>query len=372
MRRFTALPVAALALLLAGCAARGPHASAGRAAQTYVNPVLDRDFPDPALLKAPDGSWYAYATQGLGPAGQANIQLARSPDLVNWTHLGDALPRKPVWARTTQDFWAPDIRARDGRYFLYFSARPDPAPGGGEAGLCLAVATADMPEGPFIDSGRPLLCSGGFEAIDPFAFDDPVTGKRLLYWGSGFGPIKVQELAADGLGFAPGSRPIDLVHPVAEAAPGNYQRLVEAATVLLHEGWYYLLFSGDNCCGADAHYAVMAARSRSATGPFETLAEVTGRADSVILKRSGRWMAPGHTSAVQDSAGDWWLVYHAIDTRRPRAGPDAPVNSRRVMLMDRLWWADGWPRVMDGKPSGGPVAAPAPAVDGATPGPPGR
>jgi arabinan endo-1,5-alpha-L-arabinosidase len=38
-----------------------------------------------------------------------------------------------------------------------------------------------------------------FEHIDPMAFDDPQTGKKLLYWGSGFRPIKVRELAKDRL-----------------------------------------------------------------------------------------------------------------------------------------------------------------------------
>ena len=45
--------------------------------------------------------------------------------------------------------------------------------------------------------------------------------------------------------------------------------------------FYYLFYSGDNCCGPKAHYAVMVARSRSATGPFETLATATGAPNSV-------------------------------------------------------------------------------------------
>ena len=48
------------------------------------------------------------------------------------------------------------------------------------------------------------------------AFHDPATGKRLLYWGSGFQPIKVQELSADRMSFAPGSKPIDLIWPNPE------------------------------------------------------------------------------------------------------------------------------------------------------------
>ena len=43
--------------------------------------------------------------------------------------------------------------------------------------------TVPSPAGPFVDMGLPLLLGMGFEYIDPMVFDDPVTGKRLLYWG---------------------------------------------------------------------------------------------------------------------------------------------------------------------------------------------
>src|SRR5690348_4713679 len=50
----------------------------------YVNPVLDEDFPDPAIIHAPDGYYYAYATQTLRDGKWINIQVARSKDLVRW------------------------------------------------------------------------------------------------------------------------------------------------------------------------------------------------------------------------------------------------------------------------------------------------
>ena len=109
-----------------------------------------------------------------------NVQLARSRNLVDWDVLGDALPVKPGWASKTQDFWAPHVLEDGGRYYLYYSAKPDAALTDTTRGLCLAVATADRPSGPFTDIGRPLVCGGGFVNIDPMAFDDPATGKRLL------------------------------------------------------------------------------------------------------------------------------------------------------------------------------------------------
>ncbi|HEX5239296.1 MAG TPA: glycoside hydrolase family 43 protein [Sphingomicrobium sp.] len=318
----------------------------------YTNPVLDEDFPDPALIHAPDGYYYAYGTQTLRDGRWINIQVARSRNLVHWEHLGDALPEKPVWARTTQDLWAPSVIFDGSKYFMYYSATPDECSDGPDHAL--AVAISDSPAGPFVDIGRPFLAGKGFHNIDPMAFDDPATGKRLLYWGSGFEPIKVRELAADRISFAEGSAPIDLIWP--NGRNGGFPRLVEASWLVLHEGFYYLFYSGDNCCGPDAEYGVMVARSKSATGPFETLEQAKGVPHSLMLFKSERWLAPGHNSIAIDKAGQVWIVYHAIDVNRPRQTQEDEINSRRILLIDRIEWKGGWPYV--GTPSDEPRAAP--------------
>ena len=335
-----------------GSAAAG-SARASAAENCYANPVLDEDFPDPAVIRAPDGYYYAYATQTLRDGEWINIQVARSKDLVQWEQLGDALPEKPDWARTTQDFWAPSVIFDGKTYFMYFSATPDVCHHH-ERGHALAVATSESPEGPFVDMGMPLLLGMGFEYIDPMAFDDPVTGRHLLYWGSGFQPIKVQELAPDRMSFAPNSAPIDLIWP--NGKNGSFPRLVEASWVIDREGYYYLFYSGDNCCGPDADYGVMVARSESPVGPFETLEQAKGVPHSLILFKNDRWLAPGHNCIAQDAAGEYWIVYHAIDVNKPRQTQQDEINSRRILLIDRIEWHDGWPWV--GTPSHEPQEAP--------------
>ncbi len=320
----------------------------------YTNPIFDDNFPDPTLLRAPDGWYYAYGTQTRRADGRiVNIQVARSRELTAWEFLGDALPAKPAWAAGTQKFWAPHVSEAGGRYYLYYSARPDAAPDGA---LALAVAVAAGPAGPFVDSGQPLLAGPGFTCIDPMAYDDPATGQRLLYWGSGFGPLWVRELAADRLGFAPGSTARALVQPSGSPdEDDDYHRLVEASW--LHRGpggWYYLFFSGNNCCGARAHYAVLVARSRHATGPFEVQ-------KAPVVAANAHWQAPGHNCVLTDAAGQDWLAYHAIDVRRPTfaAIDDSEGYSRRALLLDRLEYGpDGWPRVAGGSPSWGPQPGP--------------
>jgi arabinan endo-1,5-alpha-L-arabinosidase len=321
---------------------------------TFANPVIDADFPDPALIRAPDGYYYVYATQTRRDGKWINLQVARSADLVHWQQLGDALPVKPGWASRTQDFWAPHVVRQGDNYFLYYSAKPDAALSDDKKGLCLAVATSGGPLGPFVDMGHPLKCGESFVNIDPMAFDDPATGKPLLYWGSGFEPIKVQELSGDRLSFAPGSAPTTLIRPTGPN--GRFPVLIEGSWVIRRGGYYYLFYSGDNCCGPKANYAVMVARSTSATGPFETLEQATGTPHGIILQKTDQWIAPGHNAIVADAAGNDWIVYHAVDARRPRTKPEDDVNTRRILLIDRIEWNDGWPRIAG--PSSGPQIAP--------------
>ena len=313
----------------------------------HPNLVLDADFPDPSGLRAPDGYYYAYATQTKRAGRILNFQAARSLDLASWEYLGEVLPDKPTWAATSQRFWAPDVsRHPDGRYLLYYSAQPnDPA-----AGLCLGVAVAARPEGPFVDCGWPLLAGGpGFTDIDPMRFVDPADGRQWLFWGSGFGPLRVRELAADGLSFAAGSAAHAVVAPRPADDPAPYGHLIEGSWVHFRAGWYYLFYSGDNCCGPDARYGVLVARARHATGPYQTLADARG-GNGLILSENARWLAPGHNSLVTDDAGQDWLLFHAIDRRQPTfdAINDEQGYSRRVMLRAPLSYdAEGWPAVTE-------------------------
>ncbi len=65
---------------------------------TYQNPVFNHDFPDPNLVKANDGYFYAYSTNANWKeenfGGQYTIPILRSKNLINWQVVGDALPKK--------------------------------------------------------------------------------------------------------------------------------------------------------------------------------------------------------------------------------------------------------------------------------------
>lgn len=312
--------------------------------ENYKNPVVDFNFPDPTVIQAADGNYYAYATNTDRNGKVINIQVLKSENLVNWEELGDALPEKPSWA--SSDFWAPHVvyNKKNAKYYLYYSGESNDK----KIGKCLGIAVSDSPGGPFLDKGEPLLCGDTFINIDPMVFQDEKSGKNYLYWGSGHESIKMRELSEDLLNFKKGSEMKEIIHPVEDLEEENYENLIEGVWLSKRNVFYYLYYSGDNCCGDEAHYAVMVARSKSPDGPFQKFKNLDGT--PVILSSNSNWFAPGHNSVITDEKGRDWLMYHAIDPKDRSKG--------RVFLMESINYKNGWPVVKEGSPSRKLVPAP--------------
>lgn len=296
------------------------------------NPVLDRDFPDPTVISC-KGKFYAYATNTDIDGNIIHIQVASSSDLQNWKIEGDALPQRPNWAN--KDFWAPHVLydSRLKKFVLFYSGESTDE----KTGKCLGVAFADKPEGPFVDKGTPLICGESFINIDPMAYVDPASGKNLLYWGSAHEPIRVQEMANDWSSFKEGTTQQPVIWPSRERI---YERLVEGPWVDYHKGYYYLYYSGDNCCGEQANYAVMVARAKSPLGPFEKQGGNGGKKSNAVVEKNEEWLAPGHNSIFRNKKGNVYIAYHAIPLDKVNK---QRKNDKRVFCIDRIQYKDGWP-----------------------------
>ncbi len=307
-----------------------------------TNPVLNIDFPDPTVIRT-NGMYYAYATQANHEGKMINIQVASSADLFNWNYIGDALPQKPVWANETQSFWAPHVLYDSGmkKYVMFFCAKANDT----TVNMGIGIAYSDKPAGPFVPNDSSLMVTTGFADIDPMAMIDPQTGKKMIYWGSGFAPIRVQELNNNWSSFKENTRPVDVEYPHKEK---NYTNLIEGAWVDYHDGKYYLYYSGDNCCGDGANYAVMVARADSAFGPFKTLAESENKGNSVILEKDSTWLAPGHNSIFADDKGNQYIAYHAIWRDKQNAGAPRGKDHyvKRVMCIEPVKYKNGWPVII--------------------------
>jgi len=318
---------------------------------TYRNPVSDCIFPDPDVLRV-DGTYYAYATYhpwtpGEGPEREL-IPVLQSPNLVSWEFVGPAFEEDPAWSRY-RGLWAPSVGRLGGRTLLYYS---DAAFRADDPGI--GVATASDPGGPFEPRGGLLRSEeiGVRNSIDPMLFEG--SERPSLFWGSKRGIYGIR-LTEDGLSTAAGASETFRI-----AGDG-----VEAPYVVERGDYFYFYFFGSRgtCCrGDDSTYHVVVGRAGNLRGPYRNRAGERLTAEGVtrttILEGDDRFLGPGHCSVVRDENDGWWLLYHAYVAGNARVG-DTP---RRVLMLDRIRWENGWPAVgEDGTPSAeGPVPAVAP------------
>ena len=279
--------------------ALGPPA----AVQVVGPPVYPRDFADPFVL-ALDWAYYAYATQ----AGTTNVQVMRSFDLVDWKHLGDALPELPSWAGAGRT-WAPVVLPRRGRYVLYYTVRHRASDR-----QCISVAVGGRPEGPFRDyRSEPLVFQrqrGG--SIDPSPFVD-VDGRAYLLWKSDDNALQrpsslwAQRLRPEGLALE--GAPVELLrHDRAWERP-----LVEAPAMVRHGRRYFLFYSAN--WWESAGYAVGYAVGPGPLGPFRK------------VTTAGPWLAsgpdaagPGGQEFFTDTAGALHMACHGWSPGRAGYG----------------------------------------------------
>lgn len=256
-------------------------------------PVYPFDFADPDVL-AYDGSYYAYGTN----SSSGNVQVLQSQDLVHWTPYGDALPSLPSWANKG-DTWAPSVVFLGGQFRLYYTVAA--ATTGTQ---CISVASSTSPVGPFIDeSTGPIECQptkGG--SIDPDPYFDS-TGKPYLSWksiGNGSNPptIWAQALEPSGTSLATGT-PTQLI-TASETWEGG---IVEAPSMLLYDGTYYLFYSGNNWNSAS--YAIGVALCNGPTGPC------TKPLGGPLYSSQSNLAGPGGESVFVGLGGRLEIAFHA-------------------------------------------------------------
>jgi beta-xylosidase len=291
-------------------------------------PVDPRDFPDPFVLDAGD-RFLAFATN----AGNTNVQVLASTDLVGWQPLPDALPSVARWA-TPGFTWAPAVLARPGGFVLYYTVRE---PGAGRQAI--SVAWSARPEGPYEDtSNGPLLYqldAGG--SIDPSPFVD-VDGTAYLAWKDdanalGQAPsLWLQPLAADGRSLT-GSPSFLLVAD----APWE-DRLIEAPSIVRQNDTYFLFYSASGW--SSDRYAIGYATATRVDGPYRK-----ATTDGPWLSSDRSVAGPGGQEWFVDRTGQVWMAYHGW--RPGRVG--YPVGARSLRLA-KVSFAGGTPTVLRDDP----------------------
>ncbi|MFN7115756.1 MAG: family 43 glycosylhydrolase [Saprospiraceae bacterium] len=276
--------------------------------------VMPGDYPDPSVTKIGDTFWASATTSNWLPG----YPLLKSKDLINWTTEGFAFNTLPAWA----DFylWAPEISYENGKTYMYYTAHKK----GGN--LCIAVASADRPEGPYKDHGT-LMCQE-VGSIDAFPMRDE-NGKLYMIWkedGNSVGkptPIWAMPMNEERTALTGEKKEL------FRATEPWENNLVEGVAMIRKGEYYYAFYAASACCRRGCTYGTGIARAKNLLGPWEKYNK------NPILSNEGEWKCAGHGTPIEKD-GKYYFLYHAYhDTSNVYAG-------RQGLLIEFTFTPDGW------------------------------
>lgn len=320
---------------------------------SFTNP-LPVQFGDPYILLV-DSIYYMYGTGGGAKDGFCAYS---SPDMVNWTPIGQVYQGNVEGSWAVANFWAPEVYERNGKFYMLFSADWKENPTNELENFRIGVAVADKPTGPFREMSDKPLFDPGYPAIDGNLLTDS-DGRTYLYYSRCCYKHPVEsEIATkaknDGLFdeieeswiYAVEVKP-DLSEiigdPVLVLRPpvqlddaqsewesrsvttGEVNRRWSEGPFALKQGdTYYLMYSANFFGGKN--YAVGYATSKSPFGPFEK------STDNPVLEKNvekgGIVTGTGHNSVTWSKDGQqMYCVYHA---RTEKTGDE------RVVFIDKM------------------------------------
>jgi beta-xylosidase len=228
---------------------------------------------------------------------------------------------------------------------------------------CIGVAVATAPGGRYTDlgplgpsnsAGVPIGCGddSGMGNIDPSPFTD-ANGQTYLYVSTSNAcaggtcqrkpTISVIPLASDGLQGAGPRTALFSGDAGTWEGDGVSAPVVENPLGLLHNGTYYILYSGGNYTGA---YGMGYATAPTPTGPY------TKAATNPILAQTPTVYSPGGGDLpVTGPHGAAWLVYH---------GRQGSYSAIRTLRLDRFSWTSTGATAPDTPTINGPTDTPQP------------
>ncbi len=266
-----------------------------------VNKMIITDVTnigDPFILLNGE-KYYMYAT-----SAKDGFLYFESDDLKNWKNCGYCYKGASV---TENDYWAPEVYAVNGKYYMLFTARQAKS-----HSLRLWLAVSDSPRGPFLNVYDRPLFDFGYAVIDGTLFFDD-DGQTYLYYSRDCSEniingvhtseiycvkFSVEKLETIG-------EPIKLTTPDVpwETSHSEKWRWNEAPAVIKHNGIYYLNYSVN--CFDSREYSVALATSKSPMGHFEK------SADNPILKyRENEFSGPGHNCFFKNGKGELLTAFH--------------------------------------------------------------
>ena len=278
---------------------------AGAQGETFRNPVVWADVPDPDVIRVGDDFYLVSTTMHLMPGGP----VMRSKDLVGWetvSYLFDTLNDTPKYDMVGgtvygRGQWATSLRYHNGTFYALFSPNDEPY-------RSYVYKTDDPAKGWTLNSRLPHFHDSSL------FFDDD--GRVYVFSGQG----RLNELTPDLKGLRQGGTDTTVIQRDAEE-----NGLLEGSRVIKHAGKYYLLMIS---WPKDKPRRQLCYRADKITGPYEK---------KVILEDNfAGFPYVGQGTIVDDARGNW---YGFIFQDRGAIG--------RVPTLMPCRWVDGWPMLGD-------------------------
>ena len=271
---------------------------------------------DPYIL-CYNNKYYAYGTHTDG------FGVFISEDLKHWKRGPMVLSPENSWG--TRYYWAPEVYyvPSKNKFFMFYSVDEH-----------INVATADSPEGPFVqDPKQPIVEEKG---IDTSLFID-TDGKAYLYYVrfTDGNVIWVAEMEED----LKHIKTETLTQCVSAVEPWETMmgKVTEGPSVVKEGDTYYLLYSANDYRSQD--YGVGCATAKSPLGPW------TKQESNPVFKRGMKntkdWVGIGHGAPFKDLDGKYMYVFHVHQN-------DTTIHPRHALINTDLRFSDG-KAVIDGE-----------------------
>jgi beta-xylosidase len=276
--------------------------------------VLPGDFPDPSVTKIGNSYWATATTSNWAPA----YPLLQSSDLLHWELKGHVFNQLPAWADFY--FWAPEISTENGKVYVYYAAHKR------DGNLCVAVASADKPEGPYTDHG-PLMCQEA-GSIDAWPMRDE-NGKLYLIWKEDGNSIKrPTPIWAMEMNEAR-TRLVGDKKELFRNDTSWESNLVEGVSMIRHGCYFYAFYAGAGCCGRACSYRIGVARAENLLGPWEKYGK------NPAVGSNDKWKCPGHGTPIE-KGGKFYFLFHGYDSN------SSVYAGRQGLLSEFTFTSDGW------------------------------
>ena len=287
---------------------------------------------DPDIIRYEDG--YALATT------DNHMLMQFSEDALNWKNGDPAMPEFSKWlykyAPNMIDIWAPDIHYIGGEYRMYYCGSEMGIRSSGMGFMSSKEIDPTKPGYGWTDQGEVIhtVKSDSYNAIDAAVLKD-LDGKVWMAFGSWGTGIHILELDEKTGKVKNGAK----MQNIANRGGAG----VEGASLIEHNGKYFLFTAWDNCCkkGADLEnnsYKTTVGRSNRIDGGY---VDRSGKAllnggGTILLSRYGRYYGPAGGEAFED-VNRQRFVNHYYDKN--------DGGNSYIQVRDIVWTEDNWPEL---------------------------